>query len=549
MDIPEGEYIEPVNLLTADIAQVFGKSIEFDVPLYTNLPKEHVSFGDSQVQALQLFGTVRDLFWHGIYDRIFDGPDIMKIHRCAGHMHIGAIAQFIENVDTGEIICTSKANYGTDPTSNQGFLTSMDVTNFDPPLTLSAEGNIRLVTHYNASIVHTGVMGLLQIWYSDGDVHVQKDETPLAVNFCAPSTCDATKLPSVESLSDQICSDDLEASYFCIALGMCSCDDFLALPQVKGGCNGYIKTPVGNYDVTDFCAKTCKCVHLDNEQIKGEAIERAAEKELEHSMKYLCHYASKECNDYLSNLYSCADEQIGADNIDVIVRDLVVRQGHFMAISNSRLGHPALHRLEPALYYGEETTIPVCDNEQISSDYSSSPSSKPSANRSSSPSNKPSSNYSSSPSSKPSVNRSASPSSKPSSNYSSSPSSNLDINEKLQDQGSNDEVIEDVDVVKIDEVDNINQDLNEKPQDNDSNEKSQNKVNEGIDTVEVDEVRNNNEDKNEKVQDSGGNAKSQDEDNNDKYNDAFKSASSSANSRVSSNLHIYKFSFVALLAF
>ena len=49
-------------------------------------------------------------------------------------MHIGVTEQKIENAVTGEIICTSKATYGTYPMSDQGFITGMGVTNFISPL-------------------------------------------------------------------------------------------------------------------------------------------------------------------------------------------------------------------------------------------------------------------------------------------------------------------------------------------------------------------------------------------------------------------------------
>lgn len=355
MDIPEDEYVEPIRMMTTDIASVVGKKIEFDVPHFTNLPEEHILLEDPQIQVLRRTGIIRDMFYIGnSYERRYDGPDTLKIHRCTGHMHIGAIEQRIENAVTGEIICTSKATYGTDPMSDLGFITGMGVTNFNPPILLSADQSIRVVTLYNASTVHTGVMGLLQVLFSDGNVQVKKEETPLTVEFCESSTCNASKLPIIEKLQET-CTDDIQKSLLCTSFGVCSCDMYLGLPNVIDGCDGYLLTKTGvTYPTTQFCAKTCNCT----------VGEKVIETELQNSIKSVCDYASKDCYEYLANLYSCADEKDGIDSMETDVRDLVVRKGRLIALDGSKLGHPALHQLESILYDGSERVIPVCGNNE-----------------------------------------------------------------------------------------------------------------------------------------------------------------------------------------
>jgi len=181
-------------------------------------------------------------------------------------------------------------------------------------------------------------------------VQVKKEETPLTVEFCEPSTCNASKLPITEKLQET-CTDDIEETLVCTRNGVCSCDTFLELPNVIDGCDGYLLAKTGaRYPTTIFCAKTCNCT----------VGEKDIEAKLQKAIKSVCAYASKDCHDYLANLYSCADEKDGIDSVETVVRDLVVRQGRFIALEGSKLGHPALHQMESTLHDGSERVIPVC---------------------------------------------------------------------------------------------------------------------------------------------------------------------------------------------
>merc|ERR1712151_1065843 len=108
--------------------------------------------------------------------------------------------------------------------TNKGFLTSIGTQDYDPPIVLSANMPIRFVTHYNASITHTGVMGYLFLFvsehvakgggnYNNYVVEVGPKEAALTVDLCAPSKCDTSLLASVENIS--LCEDTISSSYLC----------------------------------------------------------------------------------------------------------------------------------------------------------------------------------------------------------------------------------------------------------------------------------------------------------------------------------------------
>merc|ERR1711862_314460 len=114
----------------------------------------------------------------------------------------------------------------------------------------------KMVTHYDATVLHTGVMGLLTLFVSNDDpIELHKDEVKLTVDLCETPKCNASMLPSTEGI--ETCQDNLDS--LCNFLGICSCEALLSLPMVEDGCDGKLVTARGNYDVTQFCAKHCGC--------------------------------------------------------------------------------------------------------------------------------------------------------------------------------------------------------------------------------------------------------------------------------------------------
>ena len=85
-----------------------------------------------------------------------------------GHLHVAALRMWIEDATTGEIICDGLGGYGTDPDQDAGFLTSVSVSNYegDDIKVFPSDRVMKFVTEYNASEVHTGVMGMEFIFIS-----------------------------------------------------------------------------------------------------------------------------------------------------------------------------------------------------------------------------------------------------------------------------------------------------------------------------------------------------------------------------------------------
>lgn len=355
-EIPEGETVRPIKQLMFDIAHAINKSVEYDVPKFDLLPDDQRLKEDPTIQVLEMEGRLRDLVREGLLGSKYRGPDFIEIHRCTGHMHIAGLGQWLKNAETGEIICHNNVTYGTDQSTNKGFLTSVGTQNYDPPIVLSANMPIRVVTHYNASITHTGVMGYLILFVSEhvakgggnynySVVEVGPKEAALTVDLCAPSKCDTSLLPSVDPSVENIsyCEDTISSSNLCSMRNICDCESFFKLPSnFQTGCGGNIVTPQGNYSI-NFCDKTCGC---QNRNYDANKMKTAVVKErFEKYYGAICKYATDECQRYLSNLYVCAErwEEYG---IHPIVRDVMFKKGSDTVLKHARLGDSAMHTLD-----------------------------------------------------------------------------------------------------------------------------------------------------------------------------------------------------------
>jgi hypothetical protein len=358
MEIPEDDYVEPIIMLSADIAPSLGKSLEFDVPLYTDLPNNQQGRADVDptVQVITMTGKLREIFRHGFFAEAYHGPDDVEIHRCIGHMHLGAIEQWVEDSRTGEIICHHQAVYGTNPAEDKGFVTSLSVKNYeeDGPLIISADRRLRLVTHYNASVVHTGVMGMFFLFVSEStNVRVTANVASLTVDVCASESCNATQLPREEDIP--VCQDNL--GKFCSIFEICDCEAFLAQETVTG-CGGVLMSASGNFSVDRFCAETCGCKHLEQEGAREEILTEGIEDRIASDVRDLCHYSTEGCHEYLSNMYACAAEQPGSEDLDDFVRNIMVDKGRRMALEHAKLGDKAIHRFDAVVM--DPYDVPSC---------------------------------------------------------------------------------------------------------------------------------------------------------------------------------------------
>jgi len=337
MDIPQGMYVEPVHYITGDIARALGNAIEFDVPHFTELPEDQQHPDDPKIQVVEFKGPLRHLFQEGIVDGTvasgYTRSNTLKIHRITGHLHIGGLEMYIEDLESGEIIHTSRATYGTDPDVDEGFITSMGVTNYDPPMILSAERKLRLVTHYDASDTdHLGVMGLFTMWFSEGGddvVQVGPNEARLTIDYCLPDVCNASRFPDVDSLS--VCVDTIGDSILCKRSNVCSCKTFLDLPTAPG-CGDNI----GDFTVYSFCAKTCDSCESEREE--------AIINEMIVTLDNMCYYPTSDCENYLSNMDACVEGKPGFESLHEEIQNVFTKKGRWIIDEYSRFGHPSLHR-------------------------------------------------------------------------------------------------------------------------------------------------------------------------------------------------------------
>lgn len=274
---PDMEPLVDVDLLIADIAPAVDMLLEYDVPSYQFLPADQQADDNPFVQRLERVAPFNEMFQVSFFAGPYNGPDEVVILRCVAHMHVAAITQYLEDAETGERFCTGNAVYGTTPGADDGFVTAVTVDNHDPPIIIPANRKVRFVTEYNATHVHTGVMGYLFVFVA-GENQVTADVMNLTVPLCLQPTCDASLLPSIDmepyktteastqgdpgSMVDletgDGCSDTLSESPTCSFGGLCECEEFVNAPE-STGCGGVYESAFGDLEVNSLCAKYCGC--------------------------------------------------------------------------------------------------------------------------------------------------------------------------------------------------------------------------------------------------------------------------------------------------
>jgi len=363
-EVPEGDPIISVVSMTTDMALAVDSNVEWDVPSYENLPESQRHPTILNIQVLERIGTLKDVFGGtsfvaGNYDY-----DMFEIHRCIGHMHIGAIEAWIRIAETEDLICNPQATYGDDPSKDKHFLTSIGVESFDPPLVLPGDTEMKVTIHYNASELHTGVMGLFTLFVSDHaqSTAIRHGETALTIDLCETSECDASIFPDMDEISLR-CEDDITTTRLCSLGNICTCEEFLKLPYVNGGCDEGAKLvlpPVfggGKYPVEMFCAKSCGCKHPKDEKRRDELIKKEIEDRFQQMYKEICRFATEKCQQMLSNLYTCSKYRVGDNVLDPLIREALVELhdpvgeemnegGTLKVLERAKIGDKRIHRLD-----------------------------------------------------------------------------------------------------------------------------------------------------------------------------------------------------------
>jgi len=267
----EDEPITHVEWATADISPAIGMFLEYDVPSYQYLPEDQQSPDNEHIQRLERVEPFNVMFKDDFFNGNYSGPAEVPLLRCVSHLHVAAIGQWLEDAETGEVLCSGETVYGTNPETDEGFLTAVSVDNHDPAISFPADRLVRLVTDYNATHVHTGVMGYMFVFFAT-PAQVRSKDTNLTVDLCIQSTCDASLLPTidleafqpsspaapVERQADPECLDTIEASPSCTFGGLCDCESFVNAPE-SSGCNGFYSSAFGDIEVRSVCANYCGC--------------------------------------------------------------------------------------------------------------------------------------------------------------------------------------------------------------------------------------------------------------------------------------------------
>eukprot|EP00808_Paulinella_micropora_P018126 g22576.t1 len=332
--------VQEILMYTADISPAVGKSIEYDVPKYTNLPAKDVSPTDPQVQHLVIEGQFKDLFKDNFFQNDYTGPKTVRLFRCVGHLHVAAIGMWLIDAETGQTLCENIGVHGTDPEKDKGLLISLTVTNNNPPIAFPHDRRVRLIVDYNASTLHTGVMGMWFVFLGT-DRMVTAFDAQLSVPLCLAESCDATLLPSAPTdVSPPPCVDALRASPICRWGRICDCAVLTTL-QPNSGCGGVFTTDFGPMPIDALCAKYCNaCPEFD----MAEHLRDTFAKRLEQHLQTVCVYSTKECRSILNNLYTCSMQQAGYGELAKPVQEVLASDGHRLATKYAQLGDSSLHR-------------------------------------------------------------------------------------------------------------------------------------------------------------------------------------------------------------
>merc|ERR1719343_80873 len=247
-EVEEGKPITNLMMLTADISPAVGKVFEYDVPSYKYLSLSEQKKDYPRVQRLERNMPFNELFKHEFFGADYYGPETVKLLRCVGHLHVAAIRMWIEDAETGEILCDGIGGYGADPNQDKGFLTSVTVSNYEREEDIKVfphDRQVKFVTEYNATELHTGVMGMYFIFISSED-SITTEEVQLNVDLCAASSCDYSLLPPTPVEFDNLensdgdalsCVDTIADSPGCSFGGLCDCKELVNAPE-STGCNG-----------------------------------------------------------------------------------------------------------------------------------------------------------------------------------------------------------------------------------------------------------------------------------------------------------------------
>jgi len=166
------------------------------------------------------------------------------------------------------------------------------------------------------------------------------------INSVCSAYCGCPSLPNdinVQSVtaSKSTCLDTLSEFPACKFGGICSCEEFVKMPE-SSGCGGVFKSSWGEIEINEVCAAHCGACP-DDPLTNEETIDMTDPiiEMIESQLSGKCLFATDDCKFLLSNLYTCAElaDDTEIDPVMIVVRDY----GQQIALEYSKLGEANLH--------------------------------------------------------------------------------------------------------------------------------------------------------------------------------------------------------------
>jgi hypothetical protein len=274
-EIEEDKPVDRVIWLTADQSPSVGKNIEYDVPQFDSLPLEQQLIrSDQKIQRLERVGPFNTIFQHGYFGDDYHGPETVKILRCTAHLHVGGRGMWLEDMVTGQTLCSNVGKHGTNTEADEGILIDISVSDYMDPIEIPSDRAVRLVTEYDANDFHAGVMAIIFL-FVDAAETITRNEAALVVDMCLHDTCDASVLPSTNNLmpndSEGDCFDELAEHPMCKFGNLCDCETVVNDP-LSTGCNGIYKSTWGDLEINSVCNGYCGCPSQTTNESSNQAV-------------------------------------------------------------------------------------------------------------------------------------------------------------------------------------------------------------------------------------------------------------------------------------
>lgn len=180
-------------------------AVEYDLPLCN--PELHPGC----VYTLSTRQTIDALSGQSVYS-VLDGPgaanadsgtgEWIELVFAVGHQHRSGMGIHLYNDTTDELICSSIPTYGngTGIGNERGYITAMSTCTFDPPLIMRRNTVVKIVSNYDNTLAHTGVMSLFYLAIAE----INAPAAALALSKTVGMHDDDTSCASVGHFSDRL---------------------------------------------------------------------------------------------------------------------------------------------------------------------------------------------------------------------------------------------------------------------------------------------------------------------------------------------------------